>query len=196
MIFMKRVAIYARQAEPDADTLYALRQAVGNRGDTVVAEFVDNAEITGRGKYSGWRGLLARLDEVDEVLVTNVGDLPGRNVADLLKILETLRDHQVTLFVHGGGSDTGSTSFATLEIVQKYRAAKLSQAIKNGQARALAAGKRIGRPEVPPRIRQQIMAAIGANHGVRPVARQYSVSPAFVVNLKRKMAANTRTEPA
>ena len=66
---------------------------------------------------------------------------------DLLKILGILRDRGVGLRLHN--IETGIATFAVLDIVKEYRRAKLSQAIRNGQAKAVAAGKRIGRPTVP-----------------------------------------------
>jgi hypothetical protein len=57
----------------------------------VVATCLDDAQITGRGKYVGWRKLLTCLDTVDQIVVSNAGDIPGKAVADLLKILATLR---------------------------------------------------------------------------------------------------------
>ena len=118
-----------------------VRQAVEDRGDTVIGTFVDDGRIAGRGEYAGWRDLLGRLDAVDQVVVA--GDLPGRKVSDLFKVLATFRDHDVGLYLHHDGINIGSTGFALLDIIQAYRRAKLSQAIKTGQAKALAAGKRI-----------------------------------------------------
>src|SRR5208283_1566228 len=157
---IQHVAIYARQNGTEPELLHALSQAVGNRGGTVVSTYLDDAQITGRGKYSGWRNLLAHLHTVDQVALSNARDIPGKTVADLLKVLAALRDHGVGLYLHDEQIDTGSTTFALLDIIAAYRRAKLSQAIRAGQAKARAAGKRIGRPIVPSRVRDHIQFAL------------------------------------
>src|SRR5271157_3458023 len=111
------VAIYPRQNGTEPEPLHALWQTVGNRGGTVVSTYLDDAQITGRGKYSGWRNLLAHLDGVEQVALSTAGDIPGRTVADLLKVLATLRDHGVGLYLHDEQIDTGSTTFALLDII-------------------------------------------------------------------------------
>jgi DNA invertase Pin-like site-specific DNA recombinase len=182
-----RVVIYARQSGTQTGPLADLRQAVEGRGAIVVATYIDDGNLTGRGKYAGWRTLIAHLDAVDQIAIPGAGDIPGKAVPDLLRTLGILRDHGVGLYVHHEGIDTASTNFALLDIITAYREAKLSQAIRNGQAKALAAGKRIGRPVVPRRVKDRIRAALAQGGGVRSTARQFNVSPASVINIRRTM---------
>jgi DNA invertase Pin-like site-specific DNA recombinase len=188
----KRVFIYSRlplqQTRTKAEVLDALQRAVEDRGYVVVATFVDDAAITRRGKYAGWREMLLRLDQVDQVVVADAGDLPGRNVADLLKLLGAFRDHRIGLYLHREGIDTSSSSFATLEIVEVCRRAKLSAAIRAGQAKALAAGKRIGRPPIPPGVLRRIRACLLAGDGTRSIARRFNISPASVSAIRGRMS--------
>jgi DNA invertase Pin-like site-specific DNA recombinase len=186
---INRVAIYARLTGTEPELLFDLRQAVENRGDSVVASYADDSQMTGRGKYAAWRGLLTRLDIIDQVALAKAGDIPGNTVADLLKILGILRCHGVDLYVHNEQIDTSGTGFALLDLIMAYRRAKLSQAIRNGQARAMAAGKRIGRPKVPHGITNRIQTALAHGGGIRSTARLYNVSPASVINIRRTMAA-------
>jgi DNA invertase Pin-like site-specific DNA recombinase len=184
----KRIFIYSRlpsqQTGTKTEVLHDLQRAAEDRGDTVTATFVDNAEITGRGKYAGWREMLSALDQVDQIVVGDAGDLPGRTVQDLLKILGTFRDHDVSLYLHREGIDTSSSSFGTLEIVEAFQRAKLSAAIKAGQA---ASGKRIGRPAIPRGVLIGIQACLLAGNGIRPTARRFNISPASVINIRRTM---------
>jgi DNA invertase Pin-like site-specific DNA recombinase len=155
---MLRVAIYIRQTGTEPELIYSLRRTIEHHGDTVVAIYADNGRLTGRGKYAEWRRLLADLNAVDQVALTHAGDIPGKTVADLLKILAILRDHRVILailrdhrvglYLHDEQIDTASSGFALLDLIRAYRRAKLSQAIRGGQAKAVAAGKRIGRCRV------------------------------------------------
>ena len=85
--------------------------------------------------------------------------------------------------------DTSNGSALTvLEIIEVFRRAKLSQAIKGGQAKALVVGKTIGRPKVAASLRRRVEAALAAGDGIRPTARRFGVAPATVVNIHRIMA--------
>jgi DNA invertase Pin-like site-specific DNA recombinase len=95
-----------------------------------------------------------------------------------------LRDHGVGLYVHSEQIDTASSGFALLDLIRAYRRAKLSQAIRNGQAKALLAGKRVGRPTVPRDIVTRIQAALTEGGGIRPTDRVYVVSPASLINIR------------
>jgi DNA invertase Pin-like site-specific DNA recombinase len=181
------IIIYTRSGGTDPELLHDLRQTVADRGDIALETFVDDDRIVGRGKYAGWRKLLAGLDQVDQIVVGGAGDLPGRTVADLLKILGTFRDHDVSLYLHREGIDTSSSSFATLEIVEAYRRAKLSAAIRAGQAKAMAAGKRIGRPPIPPGVLRRIRASLDEGLGIRATSRKLNVSAASVMTVARSM---------
>jgi DNA invertase Pin-like site-specific DNA recombinase len=186
---MKRVAIYSRHPGPITDVLSDLRQAITTRGDAVVATFADDGRIEGRGKYTAWNSLIANLEDVDQVAVPSSGDLPGRNVSDLLKLLATFHDRGVGLHVSDLGIDTGSAGFAVLDLIKAFRSAKLSAAIKAGQVRALAAGRRIGRPVIPAGVQGRVGACLAAGAGIRPTARRFNVSPASVINIRRAMTA-------
>jgi len=185
-----RTIIYSRRIptrnEIDAEPL---RATVENRGDTVIAAFADDPAIFGKGKFAGWRALIASLDQADQVVVGSVGDLPGRTVADLLKILSVLNEHSVGLCLHREGIDTDDGASAILDLIASYRAAKLSEAIRKGIASAKDHGKVIGRPAVRNRVRQRIMDALASGDGVRPTARRFNVSPATIINIRRSMVA-------
>jgi DNA invertase Pin-like site-specific DNA recombinase len=186
---MKRIAIYSRHNGPITDVLSDLRQAIMAGGDAVVATFADDGRIVGRGKYAGWNSLVAHLDNVDQVAVPSADDLPGRDVSDLLKLVATFRDRGVVLYVSDLRIDTGRTGLALLDLIRAYRAAKLSQAIQAGQARALAAGKVIGRPVIPSRVLSRVAACLAEGAGIRPTARRFGVSPGSVINIRRTISA-------
>jgi DNA invertase Pin-like site-specific DNA recombinase len=155
----------------------------------VVGVFADKDVPGCRGRKSGWNCLLAGLDGLDQIAMASAGDIPAKTVKDLLRLLETLRDHGVGLRLVAENIDTehGST-LTVLEIIEAFRRAKLSRNIREGQAKARAAGKVIGRPEVPAIIRHRIQASVTSGGGVRPTARRFNVSPATVINIRRSMA--------
>ena len=185
---MVQIFIYSRVSDANLGSLENLRLAVENDDHIVAAVFADDDRITGKGKNAGWHKLLANLDSANIVILGSANDLPGRKLPDLFKILEAFKDHGVSLHLHREGIDTADGADAVLELIAAYRRAKLSQAIKNGQQRALAAGKKLGRPEVPAVIRNRIRAALVDGGGIRPTARRFMVSPAYVVNVRRSMS--------
>jgi DNA invertase Pin-like site-specific DNA recombinase len=167
-----------------------LRQTVEDRGDFVVASFVDyGPEVRLRQRNVGWRSVLASLNGVDQVAIMSAADLPGKSVPDLLKLLDHLRQNAVSLFMVKEGIDTSRAGigFVVLDIIRAYRSAKLSRAIKIGQARALTAGKVIGRPVIPPGVLARIRVSLAQGDGVRPTARRWGVSPGTVINIRRTM---------
>ncbi len=151
----------------------------------VVATYIDDDSSTVRTRNAGWKALLDNLDGIDEVVVGSAGDLPGKSARNLLTVLGTLRDHGVSLYLATEGINTGNASASDLlDLIASYRSAKLSRAIRAGQAKC---GKRIGRPQVPPSVRRCIGVALANGAGVRLTARQFNVSPASVINIRRSM---------
>ena len=93
---------------------------VEDRGDLVVGSFADyGAEVRLRQRNVGWKSVLPSLDGVDQIAVASAGDLPGRSVRDLLKLLDILRDHGVGLLLVSEGIEIGSSyDNGVLEIIR------------------------------------------------------------------------------
>ncbi len=188
---MVRVAIYYRRCPGHRSTDVDLRQAVEDRGGVVVATYCDDDGATVRTRNAQWKELLANLRGIELVVVYSAVDLPGRSVRDLIKVLHTLRDNSVSLYLHREGIDTSCGSvFTVLDIGEAYRRGKLSQAIRIGQARSVAAGKVIGRPRIRPGIVTRIQKCLAEGAGIRSTARRFEVSPASVVNIRRSTTAS------
>jgi hypothetical protein len=146
----------------------------------LVGTFADDGRIVGRGERAGRNAIVANLNRVDQVAVADVGDLPGRTVNDLLKLVAMFGDRGVVLFVSDLRIDTAGADFAVLDLIDAYRADRLSRAIRAGQARALAAGKRIARPVIPSSVLDRVAACLADGGGIRPTARRFAISPASV----------------
>jgi DNA invertase Pin-like site-specific DNA recombinase len=194
--FMVRAAIYYRRPadSTDWDPSQDLRQAVERRGGTVVATHTDDDGSTVRARNAGWKSLLANLGEIDEVIVASAGDLPGRNIRSLLRALGALRDHGVSLHFHREGISSQDSSFALLDIAGAWQRAKLSKAIKIGQARAVEAGKVVGRPAIPHGVVVAIQRSLAGGAGIRWTARRFKVSPGSIVNIRRSMTTGAGVE--
>jgi hypothetical protein len=194
----KQVVLYAVLQSVSTDTspepLEDLRQAVEDRGDTVAGSYVDyGPEVRLRQRNVGWKTVLGSLDDIDQVAVMSAGDLPGKTVKELLKVLDCLRAHGVSLYLHGECIDTSNGSAAFLDLMAAYRRAKLSQAIRRGQGKT---DKRIGRPAIPQGVVIRIQAYLLAGHGTRITARRFNVSPASVINIRRSMPTNLEQRAA
>ena len=191
---MIRAAIYYRKPvrpHAEVDLGRDLRQAVEDRGVVVVATYIDDDGATVRTRNTRWKALLTNLHSIDQVVASSADDLPGKSVRDLLKVLWTLRDHGVSLRLHREGIDTScSPAFTLLDIVEAHRRARLSRAIRNGQARCVAAGKVIGRPAIRASVRTQIQAYLAQGAGLRSTARRFNVSPGSVINIRRSATAS------
>lgn len=198
---MIRAAIYLRRPAghfgTDAEFCRDLRQAVEDRGDGVVATYIDNDGATVRTRNAQWKALLADLCSIDQLAIVSAADLPGRTVRDLHKVLGMFRDHGVGLYIHRDGIDTDKGGpFTVLDIGQAYRRDKLSRSIRVGQARALAAGKVIGRPRIRPGIVTRIQTYLAEGAGIRSTARRFKVSPGTVVNISRSATVGLEAETA
>jgi DNA invertase Pin-like site-specific DNA recombinase len=181
-----RTIIYYRSGH-NGTQVELLCKSIESRGDTVVGVVADDPAIVGRGKYAGWRAVVSELAQIDQIVVNTAGDLPGKTVTNLLTILTTLCDHGVSLVSSQDGIDTGSGSAAILDLIAAYRSAKRSEAIRAGQARARAVGKRLGRPAIPDSVRRRIMDDLARGAGIRPTARKFKISPACVVNFRSSL---------
>ena len=186
-----KIIIYSRQASTQCGSqLEVLRKSIESRGDKIVGIVADDPAIVGRGKYAGWRAIVDDLAQIDQIVIGSAGDLPGKSVADLLKILAVLNDHDVGLCAVHEGIDTCAGPSALLDLITAYRAAKLSEAIRAGQAKARKAGKILGRPPVPDHIKRRIADAMATEPGIRTTARQFGVSPGTIINIRRIMSAD------
>ena len=168
-----------------AESRDSMRRIVEGRGDLVV-EMVAG---TRRNHNAGLRALVAHLGVVDQVAVMSAADLPARTVKELLRLLGIFRDRGVGLVIPAAGMDTSRGSpFTLLDVIDEFRRMKLSRAIRAGQAKALAAGKTIGRPKVPAAVRSHIWACVAAGSGIRPTASKFRVAPSTVINVVRSMS--------
>lgn len=186
----RRTAIYYRQYQSSTGTEQELRdhltQTVEDRGDVLAGTYIDDGHLTGKGKYSGWRALLNDLGTIDQIVLADPGDLPGRTVGDLLNILAILTTHGVAMVLPDQAIDTSTGPAAILDLIRSYRRAKLSQAIKAGQTRTT---KRIGRPPIPEGVRRRIAVDLAEGAGTRPTARKFGISAASVANIRQTMMA-------
>ena len=191
----KVAAIYLRAALGSAGTpcgqVDRFQRAIADAADVLGETYVDDANIAGRGKNAGWRRLMADLEGIDQIVLANAVDLPSRTVADLLRLLTKLSQHGIAVVVPSVSIDTSSGSAAALNLLAAYRRAKWTVAIRAGQVRAQREWQRIGRPPIPIAARSRIAAALLEGAGIRPTAREFNISPASVVAIRRELVTKS-----
>jgi DNA invertase Pin-like site-specific DNA recombinase len=193
---MPRTAIYFRRpaGRTGWDPSQDLQQAVEDRGGIVVATYTDDDGSTVRTRNAGWKTLLANLDAIDQVAIASAGDLPCRNVKHLLRVLGALRSHRISIYLHRERISSQESAFALLDIAGAWQRAKLSTAIKIGQARAVEAGKIIGRPAIPHGVEVGIQRSLAGGAGIRWTARRFAVSGGTVINIRKSMTTGAGVE--
>jgi len=190
------VAIYLRTTGTEPELLSDLRRIIENRGDVLLGTFADDGRLEGKGKNAAWNRLLASLDRIDRILLADPGDLPGRSVGDILTMLATMTAHGVTVAVPALAIDTRFGSAPTIDLIQAYRRAKRSAAIRAGQQKARQQGRHIGRPGIPVGLRHRIMIDLTQGAGIRAAARKHGVSAASVVTIRHEMEAVAERQAA
>lgn len=195
----RRVALYIGKQSIktgiSSELAATLQAEVEANGGTVAAILVEAGTRRGRGPQTGWGRLMTDLANVDQIIIPTVADLPGLTVGDLLKLLATLRQAEVSLYCHAEQIDTDDGSSAILDLIAVFRHAKFGQAVRRGQERARATGTHIGRPAIPEGIRRRIQIALADGGGIRSTARMYNVSPATVINVRRSAATDLPPAP-
>jgi DNA invertase Pin-like site-specific DNA recombinase len=184
----KCIFVYVRrpasQTAPDADLADEVRRAIQLPVHSRIETFADDASATGRGKRTHWNRLVSRWSEADCVIIASAADLPCRTVSDLLKLLALFRDHDVDLRLHAERIDTAASGYAVVDVVDSFRRVRRGAAIKAGQERAKAAGKKVGRPPLPACVTAGIRVALANGHGIRATARRYGVSAGSIINIR------------
>lgn len=70
-----------------------------------------------------------------------------------------------------------------MSTLAKIEREKISERTKSGLRRAIAEGKKIGRPRIPDEIRNKVKRLLESGTGIRETAR-FNVSPAFVSGIR------------
>ena len=191
-----RAAIYARVSTDGQTTenqLQELRSVAGNKGWIVHHEYVDHG-ISGaksRDERPQFDELLkdAVRGKFDVVMSWSVDRL-GRSLQDLVGFLSEIHSNNVDLFLHKQGLDTrtpaGKAMFQMLSVFAEFERSMISERVKAGQARAKAAGKKIGRKRIDPEKEQEIRQLRAEGVGMRKIADQLGVGVSVVQRVVRE----------
>jgi len=159
-----KAALYLRVSTAEQNTLNqetALLQACA-RHDWEVVNIFNDAGISGakgrdaRPAFDALSKAIARR-EIDLVAAWSIDRL-GRSLIDLIGFLGDIHSAGIGLYLHQQGLDTTTSSgramFGMLGVFAEYERAILRERTVAGLQRAVASGKRLGRPRV---IRRAIL---------------------------------------
>jgi DNA invertase Pin-like site-specific DNA recombinase len=196
---MKRVAIYAR-VSTDGQTvenqLRELRAVAERHGWNMIATFVDKGISGAKGRDQRpaldklHKGIARR--DFDMVAAWSVDRL-GRSLQHLVELLGELKAKGLDLYLHQQGLDTstpaGRAMFQMLGVFSEFERAMIQERVRAGLRRAVAQGKTLGRPRVPPETERAIARKLRAGIGMCKAAKQLGVGVSVVVRVRDQLRA-------
>jgi DNA invertase Pin-like site-specific DNA recombinase len=121
--------------------------------------------------------------EFDLVAAWSVDRL-GRSLQDLIGFLGELHAKGVELYLHQQGIDTttpaGKAMFQMMGVFAEFERAMIQERVKAGLARAVASGKKLGRPRVAPAVEAAVRAARKDGKGILRIARELGIGSSAV----------------
>src|ERR1700722_18002646 len=196
-VMAKRAAIYVR-VSTDKQTvenqLRELRQIAERRGWQVVEEYHD-AGISGAKGRKDRPGLDKMLRDVQrrrfDVVMAWAIDRLGRSLIDLLGTIQTLEACGVDLYLDQQAIDTttpaGKLMFQITGAFAEFERSMIRQRVRAGLARAVAKGKRLGRPRIAPELEKRIRDLLRAKKGMLAIAKEVGVGSGTVQRIAREM---------
>ena len=193
----KRVAIYVR-VSTDRQTienqLRELRQIAERRGWEVVHEYHD-AGISGSKQREARPGLDEMLNDAQrrrfDVVMAWAIDRLGRSLVDLLSTIQTLETCGVDLYFDQQSIDTttpaGRLMFQIVGAFAEFERSIIRHRVRAGLKRAVASGKRLGRPKIDPAIEKRIQAQLRTKKGMLAIAKDLKVGTGTIQRIKREM---------
>jgi DNA invertase Pin-like site-specific DNA recombinase len=195
-----RVALYLRVSTSEQTTANQeaeLLLACARHDWEVVKIFQDQgiSGAKGRDKRPQFDALLRAMArrEFDLVAAWSV-DRIGRSLTDLIAFLSDIHSAGIGLYLHQQGLDTTTSSgramLGMLSVFAEYERAILRERTVAGLRRAVANGKRLGRPKLAAEKEIAVRAALTQGTGVVKIARSLGVGVGTVLRIRRQ--ANDR----
>jgi DNA invertase Pin-like site-specific DNA recombinase len=111
-------------------------------------------------------------------------DRLGRSLQDLIDFLTEIHGQGVNLYLHQQAVDTttaaGKALFQMMGVFAEFERAMIQERVKAGLQRALAAGKRLGRPTLLPEKEKEILRLRRKGYGMLRIAREVGVGSSAV----------------
>jgi DNA invertase Pin-like site-specific DNA recombinase len=129
--------------------------------------------------------------EFDLIAAWSVDRL-GRSLQHLLAFLSELKAKNVDLYLHQQALDTstpaGRALFQMLGVFAEFERAMIVERVKAGLRRAIAQGKKLGRPRVEEKLEKAVLRELEKGHGIHTVARAVGVGTGTVQRIMKRAA--------
>ncbi|WP_372395248.1 recombinase family protein (plasmid) [Azospirillum sp. HJ39] len=195
---MTRAALYLRVSTDEQTTENQRREleALAERRGWSVVEVFEDAGVSGakgRDKRPGLdRAMKAATRGKIDVLMAWSIDRLGRSLQGLVETIEDLRAAGVGLYLHQQAVDTttpsGKAMVQMCGVFAEFERAMIQERVKSGLARAVAQGKTLGRPRVPPHKEEHIRRLLLAGTSVHKAAQMVGVGAGTVQRIKASLA--------
>ncbi|UYN97670.1 MAG: recombinase family protein [Enhydrobacter sp.] len=121
-------------------------------------------------------------------------DRLGRSLQGLVAFLSDIHGLGVDLYLHQQGIDTttpsGKAMFQMMGVFAEFERAMIRERVKAGLERAVAQGRKLGRPRLDSDKERAIRAALRKGGvGVRKIAERVGVGTSAVQRIKAELAA-------
>lgn len=195
----KRAAIYVR-VSTDKQTVEnqvrELRQIAERRDWQVVEEYHD-AGISGAKGRDSRPGLDHMLKDASrrrfDIVMAWAIDRLGRSLIDLLGTIQTLEACGVDMYLDQQAIDTttpaGRLMFQVTGAFAEFERSMIRQRVRAGLKRAVARGKRLGRPQIEGERERKAQRELRKGTGILSVAKMLQLGTGTVQRIKREMTA-------
>ena len=197
-----KAALYARVSRADKDQnpenqLIKLREYARNHGFVTYNEYVDHASGAQPSRPQLDRMLAdARGHRFNAIIAVKL-DRIGRSALNLLEILRDLEHDRIGLICTDQQIDTtipmGKLLFTLLGAIAEFERELIRERTKDGLARAIAQGKRLGRPPNPART-DEIVRLRQEGLSYRQIAEKLHISHQGVKQRLRRAGVQNRVE--
>src|SRR6516164_8437598 len=194
----RNAALYVR-VSTDGQTVEnqvrELKQIAERRGWTVVETYSD-AGISGSKGRNHRPGLDAMLNDAKrgkfDVVMAWAIDRLGRSLIDLLGTIQELEACNVDLFLEQQAIDTttpsGKLMFQVCGAFSEFERSMIRQRVKLGLKRAVAEGKKLGRPSIDGALERRVQRELAKGHGIIRTAKKLGLGTGTVHRIKQAMA--------
>ena len=193
-----RAVIYTRTSTKQQRTdmqLDALHTLVEKSGYELI-DTIEDIGVSGAKRGHERQGMSAlmqmvRKRECDVVVVYSV-DRIGRNMGDVISMVEELDSRGVGLIIHKQGIAThtpqGKILVGFFALMAQMERDFISARVADGISAARAKGKKFGRPKISAEKEHQIIELRRSGKSMNFIAKQLSVGNSQVLRICREMA--------
>ena len=161
----------------------------------MVAEFMDRgvSGAKGRAQRPQFDKLCqaATRREIDLIMSWSVDRL-GRSLQHLVTFLGEIHAKGVDLYLHQQGVDTstpaGKALFQMCGVFAEFERSMIQERVKAGLKRAVAQGKKLGRPHVAPSVERKIRTHRTKGMGIKAIARKLGIGTGTVQRIVKEAA--------